>query len=53
MKEQLKEQKENLNIERFSAIRPSWSNLDHYVSRMEKDFLLKIIQDIFSWTGNN
>lgn len=43
MEEQLKEQKEDLNIERFSAIRPSWSNLDHYVSRMEKDFLLKII----------
>ncbi len=43
MEKQLKEQKENLNIERFSAIRPSWSNLDHYVSRMEKDFLLKIM----------
>lgn len=43
MESQLKQQKENLNIERFSAIRPSWSNLDHYVSRMEKDFLLKII----------
>jgi GR25 family glycosyltransferase involved in LPS biosynthesis len=43
MESQLKQQKENLNIERFSAIRPSWSNLDHYISRMEKDFLLKIM----------
>lgn len=43
METQLKQQKEDLKIERFSAIRPSWSNLDHYVSRMEKDFLLKII----------
>lgn len=43
MENQLKEQKEDLNIERFSAIRPTWNNLDHYVSRMGKDFLLKIM----------
>lgn len=43
MEQQLKEQKDDLCIKRFSAIRPSWMNLDHYIKRMERDFLVKLI----------
>lgn len=43
MEKQIKEQKEDLNITRFPAVRPSWTNLNHFVNRMEKDFLMKIM----------
>lgn len=44
MEKQLKEQVIDLNIQRFSAIRPKWENLEDYVKRMEASFLIKLVE---------